>query len=149
MTATDDLLNLLRRELIAYDNSRSVSAEILADEAFKKIDPDEMSPPLAAWSCVLNLRQMSRQLLRREYEPQPEESGQISLFDGLQERYPGVGDHKGVYVPRMQMSYADRMHNIRRLRKEAEAKLAHADALEAETEKLKSLGFWSEEGLCA
>jgi hypothetical protein len=144
MASTDDLLNLLKRHLLASAPAHSVSPELLADTAYRNLDPDEVSPPLVAWACVLELRQMARQLLRRTYDGAQDEAGQGDLFTGLQDRYPGTGEHRGLYVPRAQMTYTDRLFNIARLRREAQAKLAHADALEAETAELRAQGYWAE-----
>jgi hypothetical protein len=142
MTNTDDLLQVLRAALVSYNDDDAVSAISLADEAMKQIDPDGKSPSLVAFGCSLAPRQMARSLLRKTYEEREEHSIQEDLFGGLQDRYPGTGNHKDLYVPRMQLTRDDRYFNIHRLEREAAAKQRHADALRAETEELEASGFF-------
>lgn len=146
MSRTNELKDIIRDALLSTSDDVSVSAESIAAMAISRLDPKDKAPALVAWGCVLELRQLAREMLRRTYEPHEEnEPEQLTIFTGdLQDRYPGVGSHKGLYVPRLQMSYSDRMYNIKRLRKEADAKLKHADALEAETMAMQDAGFFAE-----
>jgi len=74
----------------------------------------------------------------RSREPSPsdsddETSEQHGLFPGLQSRYPRrrKNDEEPSYVRLEFMSAEDGRFNVRRLRKEAAGRLAHADKLEA------------------
>jgi hypothetical protein len=57
----------------------------------------------------------------------------------LQPRYPAERQGEDTYVLRQSLTLDERRENIARLRREAGAKSAHADALEAETEQLMRL----------
>ncbi len=131
MNPSNELNKLICDELETFSSDLPVSAEVLADIVIKKIDPSEDAPILVRFGCVMELRQMSRSLLRREYKSDTE-SQQGELFEGLQDRYPGAGNRSGTYLPRSMMSISDYEMNIKRLRKEGAAKIAHADALNAE-----------------
>lgn len=58
----------------------------------------------------------------------------------LQKRYPTLRDGDEVYVLRERMTHLERQENIKRLRAAGELKLAHAEALEKETEELLRSG---------
>lgn len=144
MNPTNELNDLLRVALCEYSSDMPVSAEALADTAVRSIDPTDLSPRLIKWAGILELRQLARQILRREYgnESDIDNDAQYELFDSLQDRYPGAGNNKGSYIPRDLMTIEDYEVNIARLRNEASAKLKHADALERElNDKLASNAF--------
>lgn len=67
----------------------------------------------------------------------------------LQPRYPATrtieGESDEVYVLRSHLTLQERRANVARLRREAEAKMVHADALEAETEMLLHAGQLAEQ----
>jgi hypothetical protein len=144
MSETSQLQDLLRGALLAYSSEMPVSAETLAGVVIDQIDAEGSAPILVRWGCVLELRQLARPMLRREFEQQDIDQAQGELFEGLQDRYPGVGDHKGMYVPRQMMTLPDYDANIARLRHEAEAKQKHADALAAERDEKVRLGFFAD-----
>jgi hypothetical protein len=54
----------------------------------------------------------------------------------LLRRYPAIRDGEVVYVLREYLTLEERRENSERLRKEAAAKAAHADAIQAETLQL-------------
>jgi len=143
MNETHQLQNLLRNALVSYSADMPVSAESLSATVIDEIDPQHAAPVLVRWGCVLELRQLARPMLRREYEEKDER--QQEMFDALQDRYPGAGKNKGSYIPRHMMTAKDYMANIERLRNEARAKLKHADALEAEYLEKVSSGTLSED----
>lgn len=151
-TPTSKLNDVLSKCLETEQGEVDISPEHLAACAIRVIDEDSLSPVLVEWGCVLQLRQMSRALLRKEYDPIDGKDGQADMFGGLQPRYPveksefdGEGNKviNQVYRERMHMSESDRFRVIARLEKEAEAKQQHADALRQETEALKSEGFFA------
>jgi hypothetical protein len=109
----------------------------IATEALKEIDPANRSHPLVRAGCHLQLRQIARAQCRNLFEDgdtiddgEPEFTG----FKELQWRYPAAhskGKPEPEYVLLDQLSRADVIYNVRRLRREGQAKLKHADALEA------------------
>jgi hypothetical protein len=82
-----------------------------------------------------HLRQIARQLLRQRFEPDDQTlSVQHELWPDLQPRYPKASSPKTEepeYVLLEHMTREDIDYNVARLRNEANAKLRHADALEA------------------
>jgi hypothetical protein len=73
-------------------------------------------------------------------DQEEQEVAQQSIFS-LQDWYPALEESRpGEYVRREDMTYEQRAENIRRLRSTGRGYLAHADALEAETNVLISEG---------
>jgi hypothetical protein len=106
----------------------------IATEALKEIDPSRRSVDLVYLGCHLQLRQIARQVCRTKFEPHGEPEETHDLFPDLQWRYPTARAETATepeYVLLEHLTPADVAYNVRRLRQEAEAKLAHADALEA------------------
>lgn len=106
---------------------------MVAREALIMLDPDNISPPTVALGCDLQLRQLARHILRSKFMDE-DEIGQDDLFPTLQARYPTArskGWEEPEYILRDQMSDDDIGYNVHRLRQEAQAKMHHADALEA------------------
>lgn len=79
------------------------------------------------------LRQIARGQLAKKFDPKKAKSSQPELFEGLQLRYPVVHGHdeEPRYILRDLLSDVDVAWNVSRLRAEGQAKLDHADALEA------------------
>jgi hypothetical protein len=113
-----------------------VSPSWVATQAFIEIDPGfsvRKDRPLVYIAAHLELRQMARQQLAQKWGSKREEP-KDELFPELQERYPVKREHpdeEPVYRRRELLSDADVRYNLKRLRSEADAKLRHADALEA------------------
>jgi hypothetical protein len=110
----------------------------IATEAMREIDPASASLELVRIGCHLQLRQIARSLCRKLFVEDSYDDGDepyFTEFKGLQWRYPiARSKHKHEepeYVLRDQMSDEDVAFNVARLRSEARAKLAHADASEA------------------
>ena len=107
----------------------------IATEALKVIDPASQSPELVRLGCHLQLRQIARAQCRKLFEDsEDDDEPRFTGFDGLQWRYPTArskGQPEPEYILRDHMTDDDVDYNIARLRSEARAKLAHADALEA------------------
>lgn len=113
-----------------------ISPAWVATEAMHIIDPDRSGPELEYFGCHLELRQIAREALRGHYQPNGSAQGsaQHELFPDLQERYPKAGQadsEEPEYVLLEYMTNEDIAYNVTRLRREASAKQAHADALEA------------------
>lgn len=126
----------------------AISPKDLADEVYKAIDPKKISPLLVQMAAILELRQLARAVCRQRNVESQQATEQSTLFD-LQPRYPAtrtMGEEtEEVYVLREHLTVAERRENSSRLRVEGEAKMAHADALDAETDFLISTGKLAEE----
>lgn len=107
----------------------------IATEALKEIDPAAQSVRLVRQGCHLQLRQIARAQCRHLFEDSDDiTQPRFTEFEDLQWRYPTVRSKtqdEPEYVLRDQMTAADIRYNVARLRQEANAKQAHADALEA------------------
>ena len=65
----DQLTDLLK-DIIYKERTKSViSPAWVADEAIKKIDPENKSPFLVRIAAILHLRQLARPLLRKQFDP--------------------------------------------------------------------------------
>jgi hypothetical protein len=109
----------------------------IATEALKEIDPSGRSHPLVRTGCHLQLRQIARAQCRKlfeDVESKDDSEPQFTGFKELQWRYPVAHcDDKAEpeYVLLEHMTRRDVEYNVQRLRREGQAKLDHADALEA------------------
>lgn len=110
-----------------------VSPAWLATEALLSLDPRKTAPTLVYRAAHLQLRQLARGLCRQRFEDDGEWTEQHDLFPNLQKRYPAVHTTEGEpeYVLLEHLTALDIAFNLNRLRREANAKLSHADALEA------------------
>lgn len=129
-------------EALVEIDSISIKAVDVAIRANQMIDPENISVSLVTFGCNLHLRQMARTSLRGSYKDGniSKESGQGNLFDRLQIMYPTKRDGEEAYVKRHHLTVEERRHNANRLRKEAIAKIEHADLLDAETDELIAQG---------
>ena len=140
MTTHDDITRLIGDALSGFNSDFPVSPTFLARQALQSCDPDDESPEIIRFAAELQFRQIARGILRQEYEMN--DDSQKELFEKLQPRYPGAGENDGFYVPLLHMSADDFEHNILRLQSEADAKQAHADALQAKYNELQSAGHF-------
>lgn len=135
----EQLSEMLRHEYERLNQHSEIPIDpaSLADTIYIQIDPTSEAPLLARYSALMHLRQLGRAICRERYKLHEEESerAQGNFFE-LQPRYPVTRDGTEVYIPRMEMDYLERVENIGRLRCEARTKNRHADALQAETDKL-------------
>ena len=130
----EKLIAVIARIIELRSTAVCISPTWVATEALIVIDEKKLSPPLVSLGCHLQLRQIARGLLRKRYEDDDEDSDQDDLFPELQARYPTARSRhleEPEYILREKMSDEDINYNVHRLRQEAEAKLSHADALEA------------------
>lgn len=65
---------------------------------------------------------------------------QLEMYPLLQPRYAVKRDSRVVYVARHRMTYLERRLESKKLRSEAEAKLAHAEQMDRETDALVASG---------
>lgn len=135
MSLHDDVQQILRKDLFTLNEQGvDVMPNTLALRALDAFGGVGVEPHLA-WGCVEHFKQMARALLRI-YEPRDEtsEAYQGDMFSGhLQARYPlphADGDEP-VYRVRSLLSTAELDWNIAQLRKSAQARLRHADALQS------------------
>jgi hypothetical protein len=141
---TEELTQLIRQQYNVLDQANiiAICPSDLAEAVFGIIDPRSLSPDLVRLAAVLELRQLSRAICRERHATQEHNAEQGSLFDmQLQPRYPAERDGDDAYVLRSYLTLDERMRNIERLRREANAKLAHADALQAETDDMVRRGL--------
>ena len=114
----------------AHDKS-VINPAWVADEAIKELDPENKSPHLVRIAAVLQLRQLARPLLRKQFDPtKPANEQPPSLFPELQWRYPKAEEKEG-YVILTEMTKADIKYNVDRMRKTCRGMSKHADRLEA------------------
>lgn len=139
------LVELLRDEYSRADTESrpAISPSHLADAVYKRIDRRKLAPTLVRIGCVLELRQLARQLCReRVPDLSPEEESMQGEFPFvLQPRYPCERDDERQYVLRNLLTYQERLENIRRLRACSRTLDRHADALQAETNDLVRRGL--------
>jgi hypothetical protein len=134
MTEERRLAEIIWRIVHMRDSQVSISPAWVAAEAMKELDPERAAPMLVHAGCNLHLRQIARGELRKKYEPDEGAGDQHELFPGLQRRYPTARSVRGdepEYVLLEHLTAVDIAYNVARLRSEAHAKLAHADALQA------------------
>lgn len=133
----------LARQYDRYSDAVTVNPSSLAFGALEALASGAESDSTKYLSFE-QLKQMSREFLRRRKDADGEEndahSGQVELdlgiqFSGkLQDRYPiprKYGDEP-TYKLRQHLTAAERHWNVMQLRKSAQARLEHADALQAE-----------------
>lgn len=136
-----DLIIVVEKIIDTRRHAPRVSPTWIATEAIVTLDPGRISVPLVYLGCHLQLRQIARAQLRLHFEEpaaaSDDELAQHELFPDLQRRYPTerkrkrFGDNEPEYALLEELSETDIAFNVRRLRREGRAKLAHADALEA------------------
>ena len=132
---------LKAREMVerVYELRRSqvrVSPSWLATEVMQMLDPERSSHPIEYAMAHLQFRQLARAAFAGRWEKPASGSRteQHDLFPDLQTRYPIGNRSEGQepeYVLLEHMTEDDVAFNVARLRSEARAKMAHADALEA------------------
>lgn len=143
----NDVSAILRIEHHRMDeeNPEAIRQTELAARVLKLLDPKENAPAtvrlLASETLVLMAGSLCANVHRAE-EAEVERTT-MPLFDaGLQPRYPVTRNDETVYVLRGLMTLQERRATAERLRREAEAKNNHADALDAETNlKVKAKEF--------
>ena len=152
---TEQLNSLLRvrHDELHASGMVGISTADLAARVYSEIDPGLVAPARVRWAATMELKQLARAICRERQVQSEHESENYSLFDiQLQPRYPTVrkcedGTDDDVYVLRSHLSIEERKRNIDRLRREGEAKIAHADALQAETDHLVRLGQFAGAGM--
>jgi hypothetical protein len=124
------------RHIEALSGAVAIMPSSLAWAVYQEIVPDNVDPILE-WACLEHLKALARRALAGRFMPDGEENTahQEELFSGaLQDRYPlpRAKGQEPTYKRRDQLTAEEREWNVRQLRKSAQARLEHADALEAE-----------------
>jgi hypothetical protein len=139
MSVHEEINQALREELSRCDDERisDVMPATLAERTyarFRRADDDIH----VRYGCVEHFKQMARALLAAKFDPDAErsesEAYQGDMFSGhLQSRYPlpHRGREEPRYRPRELLSTTELDWNIAALRKSADARLRHADALQS------------------
>jgi len=116
-----------------YTEKERISPAWLATEAMILIAFPRELHPTGYLGCHLQMRQIARAYCRKRFDKDDDDE-QPDLFNGtLQKRYPKAhnnGDDPE-YILLAFLTDQDIAFNVARLRMEANAKLDHADALEA------------------
>lgn len=115
-----------------------MSPAAVAAATFNQFSAEHVEPHIE-YASLEHFKHMARKVLARRFDDDGEEnavySGQGELFSGhLQDRYPvpRKAGEEPTYKRRELLTPAERAWNVKTLRKSADARLAHADALEAE-----------------
>lgn len=119
----------LCRQIIddCWSNDQPISPASVATEMITRF---RESDPTVAYHCFLDFKAIARGLLRRTFKDHEERMEQQALFGGLlQARYPAKRDEDEVYARPDDLTDAEIISNISRLKKEARAKDDHAVAL--------------------
>lgn len=128
------LREVLSAVLARREGEPAISPAWLATEAMIDIDPDRTATELVYLAAHLQLRQIGRELCRRQFSDAIESDSQHRLFPDLQARYPShraAMDDDPEYIKLENLMQEDVDYNVARLRSEASSKMAHARALEA------------------
>lgn len=115
-----------------------LSPAAIAAHAYDLFAPEKVEPHIE-YGCLEHYKSMARKVLAGRFADDGEQNksydGQGELFSGhLQERYPlpRKAGADPTYKLRSLLTAEERAWNVKSLRKSGEARLAHADALEAE-----------------
>lgn len=114
-------------------NQDEVVPSWVANATYRCLDPDDVAPVDVKIAALQYLKQMARQMCRGKFDPNEGNADQHELWPDLQTRYPvsrETSDGEPTYVKLERLTGADALWNINRLRKEADTKIRHANALE-------------------
>jgi hypothetical protein len=138
MTIHEDINSAMQKWIDERSDSVVISPTALAMATQQQFERGELEPHIE-YTSLEHLKQMARRILANRFgdegEDNPAYDEQGELFSGqLQDRYP-LPRSKGAepqYKLRNLLTARERVWNVGQLRKSAFARLAHADALEAE-----------------
>lgn len=125
-----------------YEHMRDavlIGPSSLAHRVFEQFATGDEEPHIS-YACVEQMKQMARRFLARNCDPESDENeiyGDQSAFEfsgKLQDRYPlpRKSGEEPAYKVRSLLTAEERAWNVAQLRKSADARNEHADALEAE-----------------
>jgi hypothetical protein len=133
------LIDIVARIIDTRRDEDRISPSSVATEAMIALRASWMNKPnkgypLVYVGCHLQCRQIARQLLRQQFEPEQDaDKMEHPLFPGLQWRYPIARskDEEPQYVLLELMTKKDWIFNLNRLEADAASRLHHADILRA------------------
>lgn len=128
---TTELTEVLHKCLIQLESDTEIQPALLAHRALQKMDPERTAPYLVTWAANLEMRQLARALLRKEFDPLAPDNKQIEMFEGLQTRYPTRRNDEPTYVRLEELTNDEIDMNLERMSREIAAKQKHYDALMA------------------
>lgn len=137
MSLHESIATEMARFIEARHDCAILSPAAIASATLQAFCPEQLEPHIA-YASLEHFKNMARKALARRFEDEGDENpayaGQGELFSGhLQDRYP-VPRKAGtdpVYKLRDALSDDEVRWNLQTLRRSADARLAHADALEA------------------
>lgn len=137
MSEHAEIMTAMQARMNALDGAVSIMPSALAVATYCDISPDQDDDRLVEYLTVQMLTSMARKLLGKRFSHESDETDAYNgdLFSGaLQPRYPlpRTNGREPTYKLREHLTEAERAWNVKQLRKSAEARLEHADALEAE-----------------
>lgn len=138
MSLHESISTAMMRFIEARADCAIISPAAVASATLQEFNADTLEPHIE-YATLEHFKHMARRVLARRFDDDGEDNtayaGQGELFSGhLQERYP-VPRKKGEepqYKRRELLTPDERLWNVKSIRKSGEARLAHADALEAE-----------------
>jgi len=143
MSLHEEIVEAIHIELEKMGDAECLGPTSLAIAVQQRFNGREIEPHIK-YTSLEHLKQMSRRILRGQFEPESEaDSGQNEMFSGnLQDRYPIKVSKKEdpIYKLRAALSHDEAAWNIKRLRQSARARMEHADALQAWDDGRADLG---------
>ena len=130
---SNKLTDVVNSVIDSNSNQDELMPAWVANAAYRNIDPDQIAPIDVKIAALQYLKQLARQVLRGKFEPLEGNADQHELWPDLQTRYPVLrqnSDAEPTYVKLELLNGNDALWNINRLRKEADTKIKHANALE-------------------
>jgi len=143
MSMHEEVLSQIHQKIESFGTAVALSATSVA-LAVQEHYMTQPAEPHLQYASLEHFKQLSRRALAGRYELDGEENqvNQNDMFAGyLQDRYP-LARKKGedpVYKLRDSMTEAELSWNVLQLRKSAKALLSHADALEAWTNRPRTM----------
>ena len=129
----------LTRQYEAMKDADIIGPGTLAFGVYKHFASGAEAPNIQ-WASVEHLKQMARRILAKRHDSDSDENpahnvqGTFQFSGNLQDRYPlpRKADAEPAYKRRESLTPDERAWNVDQLRKSADARQLHADALEAE-----------------
>lgn len=138
MSLHESINTAMQRYIDGRADCAILSPAAMASAAYQEFASDSVEPHIE-YGCLEHFKGMARKVLAGRFTDDGEENaayaGQGELFSGhLQDRYPlpRKAGTDPTYKLRHLLTAEERAWNVALLRKSGEARLAHADALEAE-----------------
>lgn len=138
MSLHEGIIAEMQRYIDEHADCAVILPAAVAAAAYSKFAPAQVEAHVQ-YGCIEHYKGMARKLLVKQYDPKSNDSvsylAEGELFSGhLQDRYPlpRIGGVDAGYKRRSLLTSGERAWNVGVLRKSANARLYHADALEAE-----------------